>query len=91
MARRVYDRQDLAQFRAMGSEIRRLRLNVHHLSQSGLGRRVGYSRETISQIERGFRPPSPECFKRIMTILQGTALLQEQYSDWESNWRRGTY
>lgn len=55
-----YSQIDRRLFKKIGKRIRYLRREEHHLSQAGFARRIGCSRETISQIERGCRPPSPE-------------------------------
>lgn len=57
-----YSQADHRSFAKIGKRIRYLRREKHHWSQAGFARRLGCSRETISQIERGCRPPSPRLY-----------------------------
>lgn len=57
-----YSQADHRLFTGIGKRIRYLRREVHHWSQAGLARQLECSRETISQMERGCRPPSLELY-----------------------------
>jgi putative transcriptional regulator len=53
----------------LGPHLRELRA-MEHLTQAELARRSGVTRQTIAQIERGARLPSPALAMRIATALR---------------------
>ena len=64
-----YSRADHRLFVKIGKRIHFLRLEEHHWSQAGFARQLGCSRETISQIERGLRPPSLKLYSLFSLVF----------------------
>lgn len=67
--------------RRLSNEIRALRFHAGEMTQEGLGRRVGVTRQTIAALEAGKYSPSLECAFRIAEVF-GKPL--EEVFHWES-------